>query len=30
MVFLMTLGMCGISALLAVRKVWKLDPAEVF
>lgn len=29
-VLLMTLTMCGISALLAVRKVWKLDPAEVF
>ncbi|MCC5871850.1 MAG: FtsX-like permease family protein [Gammaproteobacteria bacterium] len=29
-VLLMTLAMCGISALLAVRKVWKLDPAEVF
>ncbi len=29
-VLLMTLAMCGISALLAVRKVWKVDPAEVF
>ncbi len=29
-VFLMTLAMCGFSALLAVRKVWKVDPAEVF
>jgi putative ABC transport system permease protein len=29
-VFLMTLGMCAISALLAVRKVRRLDPAEVF
>jgi hypothetical protein len=26
----MTLGMCAISALLAVRKVRRLDPAEVF
>jgi putative ABC transport system permease protein len=29
-VFLMTIGMCAISALLAVRKVARLDPAEVF
>jgi putative ABC transport system permease protein len=29
-VFLMTLGMCAISALMAVRKVRRLDPAEVF
>ena len=29
-VFLMTLAMCAISALLAVRKVGRLDPAEVF
>lgn len=29
-VFLMTLAMCALSALLAVRKVAKLDPAEVF
>jgi putative ABC transport system permease protein len=29
-VFLMTLTMCAISALLAVRKVRRLDPAEVF
>lgn len=29
-VFLLTLAMCGVSALLAVRKVWKVDPAEVF
>lgn len=29
-VFLMTLAMCSISALLAVRKVRRLDPAEVF
>ena len=29
-VFAMTLLMCALSALLAVRKVWKLDPAEVF
>lgn len=29
-VFLMTLAMCAISALMAVRKVRRLDPAEVF
>jgi putative ABC transport system permease protein len=29
-VFLMTLTMCAISALLALRKVRKLDPADVF
>lgn len=29
-VFIMTLAMCAISALLAVRKVRRLDPAEVF
>ena len=29
-VFLMTLTMCAISALLAVRKVRRLDPADVF
>jgi putative ABC transport system permease protein len=29
-VFSMTLAMCAISALLAVRKVRRLDPAEVF
>lgn len=29
-VFGMTLAMCAISALLAVRKVRRLDPAEVF
>lgn len=29
-VFLLTLVMCAISALLAVRKVRRLDPAEVF
>jgi putative ABC transport system permease protein len=29
-VFAMTLAMCAISALLAVRKVRRLDPAEVF
>ena len=29
-VFVLTLGMCAISGLLAVRKVRKLDPAEVF
>jgi len=30
MVFLLTLSMCAISALLAVRKVHRLDPADVF
>jgi putative ABC transport system permease protein len=29
-VFLMTLAMCSISGLLAVRKLRRLDPAEVF
>ncbi len=29
-VFVMTLTMCAISALLALRKVRRLDPAEVF
>jgi len=29
-VFLMTLSMCAISALMAVRKVRRLDPADVF
>lgn len=29
-VFTLTLSMCAISALLAVRKVRRLDPAEVF
>lgn len=29
-VFFMTLAMCAISALLAVRKLRRLDPAEVF
>ncbi len=29
-VFLLTLSMCAISALLAVRKVGRLDPADVF
>lgn len=29
-VFLMTLGMCALSGLLAMRKVQKLDPADVF
>jgi putative ABC transport system permease protein len=29
-VLLMTLAMCSISALLAVRKLRRLDPAEVF
>jgi ABC-type antimicrobial peptide transport system permease subunit len=26
----MTLAMCAISAMLAVRKVRRLDPADVF
>jgi putative ABC transport system permease protein len=30
LVFGLTLGMCAISGLLAVRKVRRLDPAEVF
>lgn len=30
LVFGLTLGMCALSAVLAVRKVRKLDPAEVF
>jgi putative ABC transport system permease protein len=29
-VFLLTLGMCVLSGFLALRKVRKLDPAEVF
>ena len=29
-VFALTLAMCAISGLLAVRKVRRLDPAEVF
>ena len=29
-VFALTLGMCAVSGLLAVRKVRRLDPAEVF
>jgi len=29
-VFLLTLGMCALSGLLALRKVRRLDPAEVF
>jgi putative ABC transport system permease protein len=29
-VFALTLGMCALSGLLAVRKVRRLDPAEVF
>lgn len=29
-VFLLTLSMCAVSALLALRKVRRLDPAEVF
>ena len=30
MVFMLTLLMCGLSGVLALRKVRKLDPAEVF
>jgi putative ABC transport system permease protein len=30
LVFILTLSMCAISALLAVRKVATIDPAEVF
>ena len=29
-VLLMTLAMCSLSGLLAVRKVSRLDPAEIF
>jgi len=29
-VFVMVLGMCALSALLALRKVRRLDPADVF
>jgi putative ABC transport system permease protein len=29
-VFLLTLAMCALSGFLALRKVRKLDPAEVF
>jgi putative ABC transport system permease protein len=29
-VLVMTLSMCAISALLALRKVRRLDPADVF
>ncbi|MDH3512228.1 MAG: ABC transporter, partial [Gammaproteobacteria bacterium] len=29
-VLLLTLAMCSISGLLAVRKLRRLDPAEVF
>jgi len=29
-VFVMTLAMCAVSALMAVRKVQRLDPADVF
>ena len=29
-VFIMTLAMCSLSGLLAVRKVSRLDPAEIF
>jgi ABC-type lipoprotein release transport system permease subunit len=30
LVFGLTIGMCAFSALLAVRKVARIDPAEVF
>lgn len=30
LVFVLTLSMCAVSALLAVRKVARIDPAEVF
>jgi ABC-type antimicrobial peptide transport system permease subunit len=29
-VFVLTLAMCALSGLLALRKVRRLDPAEVF
>jgi putative ABC transport system permease protein len=29
-VFVMTLAMCGLSALLAIRRLRRIDPAEVF
>jgi ABC-type antimicrobial peptide transport system permease subunit len=29
-VFGLTIGMCALSGFLALRKVRKLDPAEVF
>ena len=29
-VLLMTLGMCGFSGVLAMRKLWKAEPAELF
>ena len=30
MVFALTLVMCGLSALIAIRKAWTADPADVF
>ncbi len=30
LVFLLTLGMCVVSGLLAVRKLWSADPASLF
>jgi putative ABC transport system permease protein len=30
LVFLFTLGMCGLSGWLATAKLRKLDPAEIF
>ena len=30
MVFTLTLIMCGLSALIAIRKAWTADPADVF
>lgn len=30
MVFTLTLVMCGLSALIAIRKAWTADPADVF
>lgn len=30
MVFSLTLVMCGLSALIAIRKAWTADPADVF
>jgi putative ABC transport system permease protein len=30
LVLLLTVAMCGISAALAMRKLWSADPAELF
>jgi ABC-type lipoprotein release transport system permease subunit len=30
MVFTLTLVMCGLSSLIAIRKAWTADPADVF